>query len=123
MRTPKRLSPFLLALTLATAPLRSDADPLLSVVPLEQDRVGPGAPLKPLALETQPGKADYFLYNYSLQEDPTTPILYLRIPFEYVGEVSKSVHKFGVHFTCLVSGNDGFAQPGQQAAEGVSRLL
>lgn len=90
------------------------ADPLLKVVPLEQDRVSPSNPAKNLPLQTEPGKADYLLYNHLRQSEANVPILYLKIPEEYIGASPAPVHNFGMHFYIWYPEMTGSLNPANQ---------
>jgi hypothetical protein len=75
----------------------AQTDPLLGHVPLERDRVSPNNPARNPPLQTEPGKSDYLLYNHLKQDDPHTPIIYMKIPEQYAGKSRKPVHGFGLH--------------------------
>jgi hypothetical protein len=99
----KKLALFLLAAIAAWSLSRVDTDTLppslhrlLFPIEIEADRVGPQNPAKNFPLQTQRGKSDYLLYNGTY---PNAPILYLRIPYEFVGKASRPVHKYGTFFT------------------------
>ncbi len=70
-------------------------DPILRGTPLEADRIAPTNPAKNLPLQSEPGKTDYLLYNY-VSSGHANPILYLKIPHEFVG-TQEPRHEWGVN--------------------------
>ena len=69
-------------------------DPTLRSTPLEADRIAPTNPAKNPPLQSEPGKTDYLLYNY-VSGGHANPILYLKIPHEFVG-ADEPRHEWGV---------------------------
>jgi hypothetical protein len=99
---------------------QSAADPLLSAVPLESERVQPSLDAKLPSFPAEPGTKRYILFNDTLPPGRPGKALYLRVPSEYAGDDSREpVRAWGLNLLVHYPDMTGPRNPINKGALGV----